>query len=298
MKELTDEQLLLQLKDRFDEKNKALQEADLLTKQLQGVNNLLKESESLKSHFISNITNEIINPFTSIIGLSRNILASGEQSWEKVRNMVSLIHTEAFNLDFQLKNIFTAAKIEAGESVPEISNSNVSEIVKSVAEEFKQEADKSGVNITVNSKLQEGDCFFKTDPAKLKLVLLNLLSNAVKYSYEEGNVEITVEKKENLLVLSVRDYGTGISKENQQIIFNRFKRIDSGINSLNRGHGLGLSIIKAIMDLLNGDVEIESKEGKGALFMLSIPESDEQDVDTFADDGNEFFFDDDEGETF
>ena len=77
------------------------------------------------------------------------------------------------------------------------------------------------------------------------------------------------------------------------MIFDRFKRLDSGINSLNRGHGLGLSINKALLDLLEGKIDVESEIGKGSTFTISIPESNE-DVDSFATDGSELFFGDEE----
>lgn len=113
-----DEELLEELKKRFENNTRTIEELRNLTEELKQVNKKLEESEALKSHFISNITNEIINPFTSILGLSKTILAVKKEDWKKVISMVSLIHTEAFNLDFQLKNIFVAAKIEAGEIFP------------------------------------------------------------------------------------------------------------------------------------------------------------------------------------
>ena len=94
------------------------------------------------------------------------------------------------------------------------------------------------------------------------------------------------------MIVSVKDYGSGISLENRKVIFDRFKRIDSGINSIHRGHGLGLSINKALLDLLTGKIDIKSELGKGANFTISIPESKSQ-VSGFAFDGNELFFEDD-----
>jgi signal transduction histidine kinase len=88
----------------------------------------------------------------------------------------------------------------------------------------------------------------------------------------------------------VKDYGTGISESNQQIIFDRFKRLDTGINSLNRGHGLGLSINKALIDMLNGTIDIQSKISQGASFIVAMPEN-ESITEGYSTDGNEFLFD-------
>jgi len=130
------------------------------------------------------------------------------------------------------------------------------------------------------------------------------MSNAVKYSFENNKIEVVVWEKEKNLYVSVKDFGAGVSIENQKIIYDRFKRLDSGINSINRGHGLGLSINKALLDLLNGEIDIQSEIGKGAKFTITIPEK-ERSIEGYASDGNELFFDiddekqcDDKEETF
>ncbi|MEE4196754.1 MAG: HAMP domain-containing sensor histidine kinase [Bacteroidales bacterium] len=306
MSELTDQELIDELKKRFDQNKKSLQEVQELNTELKKVNKKLEESEALKSHFISNITNEIINPFASILALSKNILSVEKENWKKVISMVSLIYSEAFNLDFQLRNIFVAAKIEAGEIFPEILNVDVKQLLESVIDSFKYECKKKKIRLELQfviATTEEKPFFFKTDPEKLRLIISNLVSNAVKFSYEDNRVVIKCWLNEDKqLQAFVQDFGTGISNENQKIIFDRFKRLDSGINSINRGHGLGLSINKALLDLLNGTIEIESEHGKGARFTITIPEI-QSDISGFAFDGNELFFDegktiDDQEETF
>ncbi|MDY6801858.1 MAG: HAMP domain-containing sensor histidine kinase [Bacteroidota bacterium] len=295
MSELTDQELIDELKKRFDQNKKALKEVQVLNQELKDVNKKLEESEALKSHFISNITNEIINPFASILALSKNILSVQKENWKKVISMVSLIYSEAFNLDFQLRNIFVAAKIEAGEIFPEILNVDIRHLLESVIDSFKYECKKKRINIELQFEIpssEETPFFFKTDPEKLRLIVSNLLSNAVKFSYENNKVIIKAWIDKKQLKIAVQDFGTGISKEDQKVIFDRFKRLDSGINSINRGHGLGLSINKALLDLLNGTIEIKSKQEEGAKFTISIPEN-ESHISGFAFDGNELFFDED-----
>lgn len=296
MSKFTDEELIEELRTRFRMNREGLEELQELNRELRVVNKKLEESEALKSHFISNITNEIINPFTSILGLAKHILSVKKEDWKTVISMVALIHSEAFNLDFQLRNIFVAAKIEAGEIYPEILNVDIKTLISNVTESFKFEAKKKNIDLQFNFLIQPQigkTFFFKTDPEKLKLILSNLLSNALKFSFEKQNIDITVWIENNMLKISVEDYGTGISEDNQKKIFDRFKRLDSGINSINRGHGLGLSINKAILDLLNGDIEIKSEIGKGSKFTFAIPEA-KSDIAGFSTDGNEFLFDEEE----
>ena len=296
MSKFTDEELIEELRGRIRNNREGLEELQELNRELRVVNKKLEESEALKSHFISNITNEIINPFTSILGLAKHILSVKKEDWKTVISMVALIHSEAFNLDFQLRNIFVAAKIEAGEIYPEILNVDIKTLVFNVIESFRFEAKKKGVelNYLFDIKPPVGKTFyFKTDPEKLKLILSNLLSNALKFTFEKQKIDVSIWIENTMLRVSVEDFGTGISEDNQKRIFDRFKRLDSGINSINRGHGLGLSINKAILDLLNGDIEIKSEIGKGSKFTFSIPEA-KSDIAGFSTDGNEFLFDEEE----
>ncbi|TAJ15282.1 sensor histidine kinase [Marinilabiliaceae bacterium JC017] len=293
MSNLSDKQLLRELRLRLEERKKLENEVKELSRDFQDVTKKLKESESLKSHFISNISNEIVNPFTSILGLSKAILSVEKNDWKKVVSMVALIHSEAFNLDFQLRNIFVAAKIEAGEVAPNISKVNLRSLIQNVIDSFNIVSRKMNIDIDLQYNIEYGfgkNFYFKTDSEKLKLVLSNLINNALKYSYKESKVILKVWMDDDILHLSVQDFGTGISDKNQKIIFERFKRLDSGINSINRGHGLGLSITKALLDVLEGSIEIKSQKGEGSTFSVALPEA-KHIVDGFSGEGNDIFFD-------
>lgn len=299
---LTDEQLLRELESRFKTNKDSLAQLQKVTSELKILNKRLEESEALKTHFISNITNEIINPFAAILGLSRSILDVKKENWEKAMTMVQLIHSEAFNLDFQLKNIFAAAKLEAGEYLPEIMNVDVNQLIKSMLDTFRFEADKKMLSLSYEfnpSPNIQKSFYYLTDPEKLKVILSNLVSNAIKFSHQGGIVEIRAWLEQEKLILSVTDYGIGVSEDNKKIIFDRFKRLDSGINSLNRGHGLGLSVNKAIIDLLEGDISLESVPGKSTVFTVALPPGQRSDsTHDIAMDGNEFLFDSDDEEVF
>jgi signal transduction histidine kinase len=293
-------ELIEELNKRFKEKDEALVELKQITEELKWANKKLEESEMLKSHFISNIANEIINPFASIIGLSKNILSVKKEDWKRVITMVALIHSEAFNLDFQFRNIFVAAKIEAGEVCPEILNVNIVSLVKSVLEWFSIEAKKKGLELEFQNEMlidNIDEFSFKTDPEWLRLIISNLLSNAVKYSYDKGKIIVSIRLKDQDLCISVKDFGTGISEANQKTIFDRFKRLDSGINSINRGHGLGLSINKALLDFLNGRIEVKSQKENGSEFTVYVPQSSLE-IEGFSSDGNEYLFNNEDEEKF
>jgi signal transduction histidine kinase len=299
MNKISDEELLEELKRRFSENKNYIRELNKLTSELQTVNEKLKESEALKSHFISNISNEITNPFTSIICLSKNILEVKKEDWKTVISMVALIHSDAVNLDFQFKNIFAAAKLEAGEIEPIYSKMSIKSLVTDVIEAFKYEARKKKITVRHFSTLEgqpDDNVYFVTDPEKFKLIISNLLNNSIMFSYENSVVDIKTElQKDRSLQIDVQDFGEGISEENQKIIFDRFKRADSGINSNIRGHGLGLSVNKALVDLFNGEIKVETKLGEGSTFTVNLPAVDQKGEGILQDD-NEFLFSD--GEVF
>lgn len=297
-KKITDQVLLEELKKRFEEKEAAISSLQELTDELKEVNSKLQASEQLKSNFIANINNEIVNPFASVLGLSRSILEVKENDWDKAKYMAKLIFVEAHNLDFQLKNIFAAAQIEAGQVYPQISNVDVMQLVEGVLDDFENDLASKKLKPAVTNKATEGseeDTFlFRTDPEKLKLIFSNLISNAIKFS-KGAKIDIIINKVNKSLVVSVRDYGIGISEKNKEIIFDRFTRLDTGINSVNRGHGLGLSVVKAFIELFDGDINIESSVGKGSLFTITIPEPERgEDFEGFSSEGNEVFFGDED----
>lgn len=274
MTKLTDDELLDELRLRFRLNKKNCTELKKLNDELVKVNSKLEESESLKSHFISNITNEIVNPFSSIIGLSSEILKSKDIKIEKVKYLMSLIHTEMFHLDFQLKNIFAAAKIEAGVSQPEYVKANLSDVINDVFDVFSIESERR--NIRLRSDIEESLDLFVTDAKKLIHILSNLMSNSLKFSPDETTITISCRKLDNGISVKVMDEGIGISKSNQKLIFDRFKRLEEDINSVSRGHGLGLSVVKSFMEILGGTIALDSSVNEGTKIELIIPDSNEE----------------------
>ena len=244
-----------------------------LEDQLFELNEKLKDSEALKSHFISNVTNEIVNPFTAIMGLSDQIIGLHDNEIGKARKMAHMIHSEAFALNFQLNNIFAAAKIEAGEVIPEISGFNIKTVIDSAIQPFESEARTKDIHIIIEYDLEDDTTHqrdFYSDPEKIKLILSNLISNAIKYSPPHAQVLVKIYRQKEQLKVSVSDSGNGFNDSDRQIIFDRFKQLNTRINSINKGYGLGLSLVKALVDLLEGSIEIISEKENRTEFMVEF----------------------------
>lgn len=299
MYKIPDEELLQEIQLRFKENKKALNELQKLNEELLTANLKLEEAEALKSHFLANITNEIRNPFASVLGFAHSILSAKKMKWEDVIRMISHIYTEVFYLDFQFKNIFLAAKLEAGQIYPEIYKVDIKKILCNLILSFQFEAEKKNISIVINDGMDgSASPSFKTDPEGLKLILSNLLNNAIKYSRNNSKIDLKYSIYDKKLIISVEDYGEGISPENQKIIFDRFRRGESGINSTRRGHGLGLSVNKAMLEILDGKIEMKTEIKKGTTFTITLPEPDTDAAGTASDDNEAIFSIREDGSVF
>lgn len=290
---LTDGELIDELKNRFEVNRKALNDLDALRRNLEQVNKKLQDSEALKSHFLSNIRNEINNPLTSIMGLARQLMSSAVDP-HKAASTGSLIYSEAFSLDFQLRNIFMAAELEAGEALPAFAHVEITSMVDGAIDLFDHQAELKALRI---ESACPPELVFTTDAQKLQLMINNLLANAIEYTPEGGKIELSATIEDGQLRLAVRDSGEGIRDSDREAVFDRFRQLEMGTTKSHRGHGLGLSVTAALADLLGGTVEPAESSQAGSTFTLEIPAGEApEELDTTARDGNFFLFGD--AETF
>ncbi len=287
MKRLTDDELIKELEERFAFNQKALEDLREMTRKLELMNAKLQESEALKSHFLSNIRNEINNPLTSIMGLSQQCLCSQNES-ERCTSIARMIYHEAFTLDFQLQNIFVAAELEAGEADPAFAQVDLATIVDRVVE--AQEFQLAEKKMTIKAD-REKPLSFSTDARMVRLILMNLLRNAVEFGSEAGHVDVAVRIDAGKLNIVVRDDGKGIPKDAQESIFDRFRQLETGTTKSHRGHGLGLSIVRSLVEMLGGELELDSDVDRGCRVIIRLPEPDAV-VRDVAREGNMFIFDD------
>lgn len=297
MEDISDDVLLHELKKRFLDNKKALHAMKVMNEKIEKLNAKLTESERVKTNFLSNIRNEINNPLSSILGMAQRL--AGAATDEETRKIMSvMIYTEAFDLDFQLRNIFTAAELEAGEAELSLASVDLASLVKRASSAFSHKLQEKNVTVDLvcDGGQEDGRIPFGTDPEKLHLVIANLLANAIEYSPAGKSVRVQVRKEEAALRLSVSDQGAGMAEEEREHLFERFHQLDQGASKKHRGHGLGLCITKALVEMLGGKVSAGQAAGGGSVFQVDIPEAQNGPSGTLAEDGNEFLFED--GTTF
>lgn len=290
MSEVSDDFLLTELKNRFLSNTETLQEQRALVAQLEKVNQRLVESEKTQSAFLSNIRNEINNPLTAILGLTHEMMA-GTGSVEQLKISAALVFSESFRLSLQMQNIFTAAELEAGQSKPYIMNVQVKNLIEVTLKSFDHLMKRKGITVDFITDVV-GEKFM-VDPEKLKVVLSNLIMNAVEYSRENGKIIVVLSRyNDGNLLISVKDNGEGIPHDKIETIFDRFVQLNTGTTKTHQGHGLGLSVVKSLVEFMGGNIEVASKIGEGSNFVVSIPEShSHESLHGQSDDGNEFIFD-------
>lgn len=290
MQTLPDLELIEELRQRLEAKDRAYSELAAVTAKLEELNRKLVESEELKSSFLSNIRNEINNPLTSVLAMSELII-SGDTALDEqtLKSIAGLIHKDAFSLNFQLRNVFAAAELEAGEAEPAFTNTDIESVLNDSISSLARNASEKSVKVALDISGELKSAPFRTDAEKLCRIFLNLLANAIEYSNEGGEVKASVWRDSDKLLLSVRDFGTGIDKKDHGVIFERFRQLESGATKRHAGHGLGLSIVKASVELLGGTISLESAPGKGALFTVALPEAELSGSGDFLSEGTEFF---------
>ena len=263
--------------------NKALhkqlvQVEDLSTKtreqyeQIQEQNLQIQEANRLKSDFLARMSHDLRTPMNAIIGYTRILLrkTKGALDERQYRNLEN-VQISANNLLTLINDILDLSKIEAGRTDIKIDAVDIRQLLAECATSVESLL-KPGVQL-----LQELDYIspVRTDPDRMRRVLMNLLSNAVKFT-AEGSITLSLKAVDGWAELAVADTGVGIPAGDLPFIFDEFRQADRKDGGKQEGTGLGLAIVKRSVELLGGTVRVESEEGRGAVFTLRIRDYEEE----------------------
>ncbi|MGK0366002.1 MAG: signal transduction histidine kinase/DNA-binding NarL/FixJ family response regulator [Saprospiraceae bacterium] len=229
----------------------------------------LRELDKAKTRFFSNITHELRTPLTLILGPSMQMaqndvvpIAQRKESWNISKNAQHLLSL--------INQMLDLSKIEGGQMKVEISKGDIVSFIKELTERFTHMADKKRQELHFITSETVWETHF--DRNKLNKILFNLLSNALKFTEEEGIVNVFLEKvEEDTILIKVEDNGIGIKPEQLDRVFDRFYQADGTTTRANEGTGIGLSLVKELVDLLEGNIDISSKLGEGTQFKISLP---------------------------
>jgi len=222
-----------------------------------------------KSSFVANVSHELKTPL-SLIRLFAEILELGRAtSREKEQEYYSIIHRESRRLTQLINNILDFSKIEAGRKHYEFAPCNVGSIVEEVLKTYEYPITSAGFELETH--IAFGLPAASVDRDAIAQAVLNLLNNAIRYSPDLKKIELCVESRDGFIAIDVADHGVGIPRSEHQKIFEKFYRVDNDLVHTVRGTGLGLALVKHIVDAHGGKILVDSAPGEGSRFTILLP---------------------------
>jgi signal transduction histidine kinase len=239
------------------------------TQALTLANAKLEEASQHKSQFLANVNHELRTPLSAIIGYARLLRRETERQISQVQreNLQDLLNNAERLLNL-IDSLLEFSKIEAGKVEVRLERVSVNEIIQGAISTIEPALNDGQVRLI--RELTPDIPALSTDREKLRQIILNLLENAVKFT-ERGEIKISASQQNGCFRLTVSDTGIGIQKEHLNKIFEEFHRVDSSSIKKYRGTGLGLTIVKKFVNLLGGEVAVESEVGKGSVFTVTLP---------------------------
>jgi signal transduction histidine kinase len=228
-----------------------------------------EESDRLKSAFLANMSHEIRTPMSGIIGFL-NLLNEPDLSEENKSTYINIVTQSGQRLLDTINDIIEISKIESGVMQVNESAVNIRELFGFYDGFFRQQADQKGLEYKVINNLPATIEYVRTDKKKLDSIISNLVKNAIKFT-PSGSIAFKCDLEDEHLVFSVKDTGIGIPKERLKSIFERFVQADLSTSRPHEGSGLGLSIVKAYIEMMKGSIRVESQVGRGTEFVFSVP---------------------------
>jgi two-component system, NarL family, sensor histidine kinase BarA len=260
--------MLRHLVSMQDQWRKVNADLDRKVDELAQTNLALFESNKLKGDFLATMSHELRTPLNSILGFS-DVLLSSEALNDKQRRWVSNIQTSGQKLLALINDILDLAKIESGKMQVRPENFNVHDVCESLLNILRPLAEKK--NIDLRSQMEPDIPTLRQDITKLQQILQNLLSNAIKFTPEGGRVVLTAEADTKYVTISVMDTGVGVARDEQDLVFQKFRQSGNPLTREHAGTGLGLSIVLELCKLLGGEVTLQSELGRGSTFTVRLP---------------------------
>ncbi len=223
----------------------------------------------LKSDFVANVSHELKTPLALIRLFSETLELGRVPGEDKKRQYYRVIHKESRRLTQLINNILDFSRIEAGRREYHFQRTDVARVVLEVLDAYRFQLEQQGFTLVV--EIEEHLPPVEVDQEALGQALLNIVNNAVKYSADDKHVEVRVSRAGQRLSIAVSDHGIGIRKAEQAKVFEKFYRAEDSLVHETRGSGLGLALVRHIMEAHGGSVELQSTPGKGSTFTLVLP---------------------------
>ncbi len=225
--------------------------------------------DNLKSKFLANLSHEIRTPLNGIIGFSR-FLQEDNLTKEDKKRFQQIVLSSGEQLHKTLDEILEISKFDSKQVKVNVNDFSLNDLLSELYDVFSIQAEDKGLQLLLNKGFQDENCMVRTDKARLYRIVSNLIQNAIKFT-SDGRITVGYTYEKDKLHLYVRDTGVGIQSDMLEKVFNRFTQEEENLSRKYDGLGLGLSIVKDNVDLLNGHIKVESEKGIGSTFLLKLP---------------------------
>lgn len=264
----------------FQEAKRARIEAERAAAENEHLYRHAEDSSRLKDEFLATISHELRTPLTSILGWSR-MLRSHQLSEEDYAKALETIERNAHSQAQLIDDLLDVSRIITGKLRMDVRPTNLNDVIEAAIEALKPAAVAKGVRI--QKIMDTGVVSVPGDPVRLQQVVWNLLSNAIKFTLRGGRVQVRLERVNSHIDIVVSDTGQGISPDFLPYVFDRFRQADQRTSRQHGGMGLGLSIVRHLVELHGGSVKAESAgEGQGSSFTVQLPVAPVYEVDQSA----------------
>lgn len=229
------------------------------------------EKDRFKTEFFSNVSHELRTPLNVILSSIQLLEMYTKKSFtvEQLNNKISIMKKNCFRLLRLINNLIDSTKIDAQAFEIHLANRNIVNIVKEITLSVSSYIENKGINLIFETDVEEK--ITACDEEKIERIMLNVLSNAIKFTPKGGNISVRIHDCGNTVSISVSDTGIGIPQDKMDEIFQRFSQINSMFTRQHEGSGIGLSIVKSLVEMHKGSVTVESKVGKGTTLNINLP---------------------------
>ncbi|PRR78290.1 Sensor histidine kinase TodS [Clostridium liquoris] len=256
-----------------DEDCKGKTDEELL--QIKGLLDKAKEYDKVKTEFFANVSHELrapLNVMLSSLQLIQLYIDNGsivDKGGVGLSKRIEVLKQNSLKLLKLISNLIDITKIDTGFYEADLKNCNIVSLVEETTLSVAEYMESKGINLIFDTDVEEKT--MACDPEKIDRIMLNLLSNAAKFTPSGGRVDVRLFDHGNELIISVKDTGIGIPKEKQKFIFERFRQANRDFNKNCEGSGIGLSLVKSLVEMHKGSIKVISEYGKGSEFIISLP---------------------------
>lgn len=259
------------LKLNMETQRATLYELEESSQALAEANRQLKELDKLKSEFLNTVSHELRTPLTSIKAFSEILLDNAGEDMDTQLEFLGIINQESDRLTRLINNLLDLSRIEAGRMNWEMEPIRIREVSDACVNATRALVEKSGLSLVVKVSDEIGTV---ADRDKLIQVVNNLLSNAIKFTPTGGTITLAASRQGDDIELYVEDTGKGIPAEFHERVFEKFQQVDTSSTREVKGSGLGLPIVRSIVEAHGGTVTLTSEPGKGSRFTVTVPAAD------------------------